>query len=82
LLDSFILLFYAYECSFLYVYNDLQDSYYRQRQTSASTTPFSLAQRHLPRELLQELRMPVPAPAKAPRMRSSRVDPDEEDGVT
>jgi histone H3/H4 len=33
----------------------------RQRQTNATTTPFSLAQRHLPRELLQELRMVPPA---------------------
>ncbi|KAH8601953.1 centromere kinetochore component CENP-T-domain-containing protein [Bisporella sp. PMI_857] len=29
----------------------------RQRQTNATTTPFSLAQKFLPRELLQELRM-------------------------
>ncbi|CAG8982955.1 hypothetical protein HYALB_00003533 [Hymenoscyphus albidus] len=33
----------------------------RQRQTNANTTPFSLAQKYLPRELLQELRM-VPLP--------------------
>ncbi|KAL2161309.1 hypothetical protein VTH06DRAFT_8529 [Thermothelomyces fergusii] len=32
----------------------------RQRQINPSTTPFALAQRHLPRELLQELRMPPP----------------------
>ena len=36
----------------------------RQRQTNASTTPFALAQRYLPRELLQEVRLPVPAPVK------------------
>lgn len=30
----------------------------RQRQVNASTTPFSLAQKYLPRELLQEIRMP------------------------
>ncbi|KAF4309538.1 hypothetical protein GTA08_BOTSDO02218 [Botryosphaeria dothidea] len=30
----------------------------RQRQISASITPFSLAQKYLPRELLQEIRMP------------------------
>ncbi|KAI0838195.1 hypothetical protein F5Y06DRAFT_52134 [Hypoxylon sp. FL0890] len=52
----------------------------RQRQTSASTTPFALAQRHLPRELLQELRMSVPPPTKAPRKRQSRhADVDEEE---
>ncbi|GME66518.1 hypothetical protein GTA08_BOTSDO02218 [Neofusicoccum parvum] len=34
----------------------------RQRQISASTTPFSLAQKYLPRELLQEIRMPRAAP--------------------
>ncbi|RPA91027.1 hypothetical protein L873DRAFT_1752852 [Choiromyces venosus 120613-1] len=31
----------------------------RQRQLNPQTTAFSLAQRHLPRELLQEIRMPV-----------------------
>ncbi|OTA98444.1 hypothetical protein M426DRAFT_76987 [Hypoxylon sp. CI-4A] len=55
----------------------------RQRQTSASTTPFSLAQRHLPRELIQELRMSVPPPKKAPRKKQSRlVEVDEEEEVT
>ncbi|KAI1337127.1 hypothetical protein F5Y15DRAFT_408218 [Xylariaceae sp. FL0016] len=42
----------------------------RQRQTSTSTTPFALAQRYLPRELLQDIRMPVPIPSKAPRKKS------------
>ncbi|TGJ80155.1 hypothetical protein E0Z10_g8593 [Xylaria hypoxylon] len=51
----------------------------RQRQTNASTTPFSLAQRHLPRELLQELRMPVPIPSKPPRKKSRHADADEEE---
>jgi histone H3/H4 len=37
---------------------------YRQRQINATTTPFSLAQRHLPRELLQELRMAPPPKLK------------------
>ncbi|CAJ2504513.1 Uu.00g119070.m01.CDS01 [Anthostomella pinea] len=54
----------------------------RQRQTSASTTPFALAQRYLPRELLQELRMPVPAPTKAPRKKSRQVEVDGEEDVT
>ncbi|KAI1766783.1 hypothetical protein GGR53DRAFT_190390 [Hypoxylon sp. FL1150] len=54
----------------------------RQRQTSASTTPFALAQRHLPRELLQELRMAVP-PKKVSRKRQSRLaDVDAEEEVT
>ncbi|KAI1366634.1 centromere kinetochore component CENP-T-domain-containing protein [Xylaria arbuscula] len=51
----------------------------RQRQTNASTTPFALAQRYLPRELLQELRMPVPITSKAPRKKARRVDVEEED---
>lgn len=34
---------------------------HRQRQTNATTTPFSLAQKHLPRELLQDLRMVPPS---------------------
>ncbi|KAI3321492.1 hypothetical protein HD806DRAFT_154156 [Xylariaceae sp. AK1471] len=54
----------------------------RQRQTSASTTPFSLAQRHLPRELLQELRMPVPIPSKPPRKKARHVDVEGEEEVT
>ncbi|KAI1460099.1 hypothetical protein F4805DRAFT_15455 [Annulohypoxylon moriforme] len=55
----------------------------RQRQTNASTSTFSLAQRHLPRELLQELRMSVPPPTKAPRKKQSRhTEVDEEEEVT
>ncbi|KAI1212524.1 uncharacterized protein F4807DRAFT_339728 [Annulohypoxylon truncatum] len=55
----------------------------RQRQTNASTTTFALAQRHLPRELLQELRMSVPPPTKAPRKKQSRhTEVDEEEEVT
>ncbi|KAI1120187.1 centromere kinetochore component CENP-T-domain-containing protein [Nemania abortiva] len=51
----------------------------RQRQTNASTTPFALAQRHLPRELLQELRMPVPVPSKAPRKKARHTDVEGEE---
>ncbi|KAI0883844.1 uncharacterized protein GGS22DRAFT_26599 [Annulohypoxylon maeteangense] len=55
----------------------------RQRQTNASTTTFALAQRHLPRELLQEMRMTVPPPTKAPRKKKSRhTEVDEEEEVT
>ncbi|KAK8851557.1 centromere kinetochore component CENP-T-domain-containing protein [Apiospora arundinis] len=55
----------------------------RQRQTNSSTTPFALAQRHLPRELLQELRMPVPAPVKGPRKKAHKgVRDGAEDDVT
>ncbi|RDL36057.1 uncharacterized protein BP5553_06669 [Venustampulla echinocandica] len=39
----------------------------RQRQTHAGTTPFSLAQKHLPRELLQDLRMVPPSKLKKGR---------------
>jgi len=41
----------------------------RQRQINATTTPFSLAQKHLPRELLQELRMPPPPAASLKKRR-------------
>ncbi|KAI9674997.1 MAG: hypothetical protein M1817_001403 [Caeruleum heppii] len=41
----------------------------RQRQINTNTTPFSLAQRHLPRELLQDIRM---APPSKVRKRSNR----------
>ncbi|KAI1632337.1 hypothetical protein F4809DRAFT_102411 [Biscogniauxia mediterranea] len=53
----------------------------RQRQTNSSTTPFALAQRYLPRELLQEMRMSAPTPSKAPRKKSKQqlgVDGEEE----
>ncbi|OHE95839.1 hypothetical protein CORC01_08836 [Colletotrichum orchidophilum] len=46
---------------------------YVQRQTSSTTTPFSLAHRHLPRELLQELRMPKPLPPAEPKKKRRRV---------
>jgi hypothetical protein len=51
---------------------------YRQRQISSGTTMFSLAQRHLPRELLQELRMPVPQPAKKRDTKRRRIDDADE----
>ncbi|CAZ80884.1 unnamed protein product [Tuber melanosporum] len=53
----------------------------RQRQLNPQTTAFSLAQRYLPRELLQEIRMPV---SKAQPRRRQRQRPSlqtvEEDG--
>ncbi|KAF4630068.1 hypothetical protein G7Y89_g8077 [Cudoniella acicularis] len=48
----------------------------RQRQTNVSNTPFSLAQKHLPRELLQELRMVPPFKLKKGRQ-LQRVDEDD-----
>ncbi|KAK9775157.1 putative Centromere kinetochore component CENP-T-domain-containing protein [Seiridium cardinale] len=54
----------------------------RQRQIGASATPFSLAQRYLPRELLQELRMPVPPPTKALRHKAHDVHDDEDEDNT
>jgi hypothetical protein len=50
----------------------------RQRQTNANTTPFSLAQKHLPRELLQELRMVPPSNLKKGRQ-LHKVDEADED---
>jgi len=50
---------------------------YRQRQSNATTTPFSLAQRYLPRELLQELRMV--APSKLKKGRPLQMVEEEED---
>ncbi|KJZ75706.1 hypothetical protein HIM_04863 [Hirsutella minnesotensis 3608] len=48
----------------------------RQRQVGSEATLFSLAQRHLPRELLQELRMPVPQANK--KRRGKRPHGDDE----
>ncbi|KAF9872252.1 hypothetical protein CkaCkLH20_10344 [Colletotrichum karsti] len=53
----------------------------RQRQTNSTTTPFSLAQRHLPRELLQEMRMPKPPKVAQPK-KKRRVTRDGEEEVT
>ncbi|KAI9849184.1 MAG: hypothetical protein M1838_000261 [Thelocarpon superellum] len=49
----------------------------RQRQVTATATPFSLAQRYLPRELLQDLRMPVPIVSR--RKETLSTVPEEED---
>ncbi|KAK2010101.1 hypothetical protein LZ32DRAFT_390385 [Colletotrichum eremochloae] len=55
----------------------------RQRQINQTATPFSLAHRHLPRELLQELRMPKPPPPAEPRKKRRRVTNGEgEEEVT
>ncbi|KAL2198647.1 centromere kinetochore component CENP-T-domain-containing protein [Corynascus similis CBS 632.67] len=48
----------------------------RQRQINPNTTPFALAQRHLPRELLQELRMPPPVVPK--KRRKGKGEGDDE----
>lgn len=36
----------------------------RQRQLTSAATPFSLAQKLLPAELLREMRMPKPRPGR------------------
>ncbi|WYZ45560.1 hypothetical protein EsH8_VIII_000876 [Colletotrichum jinshuiense] len=54
----------------------------RQRQTGSTTTPFSLAHRYLPRELLQELRMPKPLPPAEPRKKRRKANGDGEEEVT
>ncbi|VBB73485.1 Putative protein of unknown function [Podospora comata] len=52
----------------------------RQRQINPQTTPFALASRHLPRELLQDLRMPPPVLSKKRRKASEgAVSAGEED---
>ncbi|KAL1640586.1 hypothetical protein SLS58_006781 [Diplodia intermedia] len=58
----------------------------RQRQINASTTPFSLAQKFLPRELLQDIRMPRATPKskwstarKRSRMEMETIDEEAEE---
>ncbi|KAK4151906.1 centromere kinetochore component CENP-T-domain-containing protein [Chaetomidium leptoderma] len=51
----------------------------RQRQINPNTTPFALAQRHLPRELLQDLRM---TPPFAPKTRRKAKGGAEDEDVT
>lgn len=50
----------------------------RQRQINAATTPFSLAQKFLPRELLQDLRMIPPARVKRGRQLEQVGEADDE----
>ncbi|KAJ9641476.1 hypothetical protein H2199_005446 [Coniosporium tulheliwenetii] len=53
----------------------------RQRLLNANTTPFSLAQKFLSRELLQEIRMPTPAKSKkAKKRRMETIDEEESVG--
>ncbi|UNI24249.1 hypothetical protein JDV02_010012 [Purpureocillium takamizusanense] len=54
----------------------------RQRQIGSDVTLFSLAQKHLPRELLQDLRMPLPRPAKLRRAKRSRGERDDDEDAT
>jgi len=52
----------------------------RQRQLNAATTPFSLAQKYLPRELLQDIHMaPQPKSRHPRRRRLETVDEEDED---
>ncbi|RDA89383.1 hypothetical protein CP532_6155 [Ophiocordyceps camponoti-leonardi (nom. inval.)] len=51
----------------------------RQRQIGPDVSLFSLAQKHLPRELLQDLRMSVPPPTKKRRREGPRDDEDGND---
>lgn len=46
----------------------------RQRLITPQNTVFSLAQRHLPRELLQEVRMPVQKPERSKRVKPNQVE--------
>ncbi|KAF4952087.1 hypothetical protein FSARC_12719 [Fusarium sarcochroum] len=51
----------------------------RQRQIGPRSSMFSLAQKHLARELLQELRMPVPQPVKQRKAKRVSDQGDERD---
>ncbi|KAM4065002.1 centromere kinetochore component CENP-T histone fold domain-containing protein [Hirsutella rhossiliensis] len=53
----------------------------RQRQVGSDATMFSLAQRHLSRELLQDLRMPVPQPTRKRRGKRPHSGDDDEHGT-
>jgi len=55
----------------------------RQRQLNANATPFSLAQKYLPRELLQEIRMAPPPNSRVKERRPLKtvIEDDEEDGT-
>jgi hypothetical protein len=52
---------------------------YRQRQANATTTPFALAQKYLPRELLQDLRMAPQSKSRHGHPAASNEDREDED---
>lgn len=54
----------------------------RQRLITPQNTVFSLAQRHLPRELLQEVRMPVQKPERSKRAKPIQVEEEGEGSET
>ena len=72
-----ITLMKRYVCPSSVIWSNLMVHLYRQRQTNVNTTPFSLAQRYLPRELLQELRMVPPSKLKKGKQ-LDRVEEAEE----
>ncbi|KAK4199714.1 centromere kinetochore component CENP-T-domain-containing protein [Triangularia verruculosa] len=51
----------------------------RQRHINSQTTPFALASRYLPRELLQDLRMPPPVLSKIRRKTGEEAAPEAEE---
>jgi len=53
---------------------------YRQRQTNATVTPFALAQRYLPRELLQDLRMARPVKLRRFHQLETVEEEDDDEG--
>lgn len=65
------------------VVHQLTSKFNRVRLRNANTTKFSLAQKHLPRELLQYLRMPPPKlpVSKRKRKRMETIDEEDEDEV-
>jgi hypothetical protein len=56
---------------------------YRQRVLNQNTTLFSLASKYLPRELLQDVRMPAPQVKGKKRKRAAKklqtIEEDEEE---
>ncbi|KAI9668320.1 MAG: hypothetical protein M1829_005524 [Trizodia sp. TS-e1964] len=52
----------------------------RQRLINASTTPFSLAQKYLPREMLKDVRMAPPARQRGRKGQRARMENVEEEG--
>ncbi|KAH0543768.1 hypothetical protein FGG08_001950 [Glutinoglossum americanum] len=51
----------------------------RQRQVNSTTTSFSLAQRYLPRELLQDIRMNLPVKISRSRLQHSDAVDEQDD---
>jgi Centromere kinetochore component CENP-T histone fold len=63
-----------------FVFSHNLQFFIRQRQTNSATTPFALAQKYLPRELLQDVRMALPLKVRSRQL--ERVEEEADEGYS